>query len=156
MNRTQKRIIGWGLVFIGVLMEAGVGVSILDITSRTYKNGLNEMLKHPLLYFGLFLAVAGVAVLAGAGKGDKPTMKVQEGDSKGYIRLYIKKWVLSLLCLLSLIGALFAFVYQSSWPAGWVLSGVALVLLALHSKKPEPKGEGVATGQSAPLEKKVY
>jgi hypothetical protein len=127
----------------------------LDITSRTYKNGLNEMLKHPLLYLGLFLFVAGVVVLAGAGRGDKPTVKVQEGDSKGYIRIYIKKWALSLLCLLSLIGALFAFVYHS-WPAGWVLSGVALVLLALHSKKPEPKGEGAATGQSIPLEKKVY
>lgn len=58
MNRTQKRIIGWGLVFIGVVMVAGVVV-----------NNENEMLTSPLLYLGLVVLVAGAVVL----KGDSRT-----------------------------------------------------------------------------------
>lgn len=32
MNRTQKRILGWGLVFTGLVMVAGVLVSNWEVT----------------------------------------------------------------------------------------------------------------------------
>jgi hypothetical protein len=57
MNKIQKRIIGWGLVIIGVLMVTGV------VVSNEY-----EMLKSPLLYLGLIVIVAGVVVLKGDSK----------------------------------------------------------------------------------------
>jgi hypothetical protein len=57
MNKTQKRIIGGGLVIIGALMVTGV------VVSNEY-----EMLKSPLLYLGLIVIVAGVVVLKGDSK----------------------------------------------------------------------------------------
>jgi hypothetical protein len=60
MNKTQKRIIGGGLVIIGALMVTGV------VVSNEY-----EMLKSPLLYLGLIVIVAGAVVLKGDSKGAK-------------------------------------------------------------------------------------
>ncbi len=56
MNMTHKRILGWGLVVIGVLMVAGV------VVSNEY-----QMLKSPILYLGLIVIVVGVVVLKGDG-----------------------------------------------------------------------------------------
>jgi hypothetical protein len=60
MNKTQKRIIGGGLVIIGALMVTGV------VVSNEY-----EMLKSPLLYLGLIVIVAGAVVLKGDSNGAK-------------------------------------------------------------------------------------
>jgi len=78
MNRTQKRILGWGLVFIGLVMVAGVVVSNRKIsydvvtygdrTPRPPGGGQKDMLKSPLLYLGLVVVVAGAVVLKGDSK----------------------------------------------------------------------------------------
>jgi len=61
LNRTQKHIIGWGLVIIGVLMVAGAVV----------RNDIG-MFQSPLLYLGLVVVVAGVVLLNGEDKTGKP------------------------------------------------------------------------------------
>jgi len=85
VNRTQKLIIGWGLVIIGAVMVVGVLASTSSpaassreailkkygIDNLPSKSGfdLQGLLLNPLLYLGVVLSVAGVVVLKGEDKG---------------------------------------------------------------------------------------
>jgi archaellum biogenesis protein FlaJ (TadC family) len=65
MNRTQKKIIGWALVLIGVAMIAGVVMHVWSAWEEEDLNLIVDLLVNPLLYVGLIVAVAGVVVLKG-------------------------------------------------------------------------------------------
>jgi choline-glycine betaine transporter len=65
MNRTQIRIVGWALVFIGVLVLSGV--IIKNLSSTTF------FAADPFFYVGFVLIVAGAVVLAGGAKGRRST-----------------------------------------------------------------------------------
>jgi len=74
MNRTQKKILGWALIAIGVLMVLGAVVSnptINSIRGNIIRGGIEDIFKSPLLYLGLFVGVAGAVVLAGHSKSSK-------------------------------------------------------------------------------------
>jgi hypothetical protein len=89
MNKTQKKIIGWALILIGVLL---VVVAVADNwpymefrrvggnpripnsgTLTTFQGGgLMEMLKSWYLYPGLILGAAGAVVLKGENRQTVP------------------------------------------------------------------------------------
>ena len=64
MNITQKRIVGWALVLIGVAMVVGAVNDAWGWAS----NQLGHLLVSPLFYLGLIMGVAGVVVLKGEKK----------------------------------------------------------------------------------------
>ena len=75
MNITQKRIIGWALVIIGVAMVVGAIIGAWEWAS----NQLGHLLVSPLFYLGLIMGVAGVVVLMGDEKlilALKPNKKI--------------------------------------------------------------------------------
>ena len=63
MNRTQKKIIGWALVLIGVGMIAGVIMHAWSAWEDL--NLIGDLLVSPLFYIGIIMAVVGVVVLKG-------------------------------------------------------------------------------------------
>jgi len=101
MNKTQKKIIGWALAAIGVLMIIGGIVNSQSgrvikrnqwaedlvqrydlkqksVTSVVYEFDFEEFLKNPLLYLGLGFGVAGAVVLAGI-RREGPAAKMDSG-----------------------------------------------------------------------------
>jgi len=64
MNRTQKRILGWGLIGVGTMMLVG---AVYDAWQWASAN-LDHLFIHPLLYVGIITVVAGVVVLKGEKK----------------------------------------------------------------------------------------
>lgn len=66
MNRTQKRIIGWALICIGLAMVLGVVINAWSVWGDF--NALGDLLVSPLFYVGIILMVAGVVVLKGEKK----------------------------------------------------------------------------------------
>ena len=65
MNRTQKKIVGWALVLVGVAMIAGIVMQVGSAWEEEDLNLIVDLLVNPLFYVGLIIAVAGIVVLKG-------------------------------------------------------------------------------------------
>lgn len=90
MNLTQKRVIGWASLIVGVAMVVGAVISAWEWAF----NQLGHLLASPLLYLGLIIGVAGAVVLM----GDEKLIMALRAKRKIY------GWVLVLLGAVITVG----------------------------------------------------
>lgn len=132
MNRTQKKILGWALVAIGLIMVAGAAV---DSQPKTNLRGnvidSGGVLQKPVFFLGLVLAAAGVGVLGGYKKRRLNTVQLRV---TGWALVLIGVWVLSSVIIQNLAESTF-FATSPFFYVGCILIVSGVVVLAADSAK---------------------